>query len=164
MTAAGTKAGMRFDICDKVKGWMEEAGVVNMTEYQMPWPIDPWSEDKHLREIGQWNQLRLNMGIANFCSRRLHNQMVVGSVPTTSAAFVTESGPAVAEGDRGVLRQAQDGVSPTKTVCVPAGAICVWAEAGVQVIGALTSLVLRVYTTSRRSGNEPSRSFPCRAS
>lgn len=75
MLEAGAKANMRFDICDKIKGWMEEAGFVNVTEFRMPWLVGAWSKDKHQREVGQWNQLRLDMGIADFCSRRFHNQM-----------------------------------------------------------------------------------------
>lgn len=77
MLDAGGKAGMRFDICDKMKGWMEEAGFVNVTEFRMPWLVGPWSKDKHQREVGQWNQLRLDVGIADFCSRRFSNQMGV---------------------------------------------------------------------------------------
>ncbi|EME42685.1 hypothetical protein DOTSEDRAFT_175929 [Dothistroma septosporum NZE10] len=75
MVEAGEKAGLRFDIGAEMKGWMEQAGFVNVTEYRMPWLIGGWSKDKHQREVGQWNQLRLDLGIADFCSRRFHNQM-----------------------------------------------------------------------------------------
>ncbi|KAK4614001.1 Methyltransferase [Fulvia fulva] len=75
MVESGEKAGLRFDIGAELKGWMEQAGFVNVTEYRMPWLIGGWSEDKHQREVGQWNQLRLDLGIADFCSRRFHNQM-----------------------------------------------------------------------------------------
>lgn len=77
MVEAGTKAGMHFDINDKMKGWMEEAGFVNVTEVRIPWTVGPWSKDKHLRQMGQWNQLRIDIGIADFCSRRFSNQMGV---------------------------------------------------------------------------------------
>lgn len=77
MVEAGTKAGMRFDIGDKIKGWMEQAGFVNVMEYRMPWLVGGWSKEKHLNEVGRWNQLRLDLGIADFCSRRFSNQMGV---------------------------------------------------------------------------------------
>jgi len=77
MIDAGTKAGMRFDIGDKMKGWMEEAGFVDVTEYRMPWLVGGWSKDEHQRQVGQWNQLRLDLGIADFSARRLSNQMDV---------------------------------------------------------------------------------------
>ena len=80
MVEAGTKAGMRFDIGDKIKSRMEEAGFVNVTEYRMPWLVGGWCKDPHLKEVGQWNQLRLDMGIADFCSRRFHTQMGVSQV------------------------------------------------------------------------------------
>jgi hypothetical protein len=47
MFDAGVKAGMRFDIGDKIKGRMEAAGFVNVTEYRMPWLIGGWSKDEH---------------------------------------------------------------------------------------------------------------------
>ena len=75
MVQAGNAAGMKFDIGDKLKGWMEEAGFVNVTEYRMPWLIGGWSKDEHQRKVGQWNQLRLDLGVADFCSRRFTNQM-----------------------------------------------------------------------------------------
>ncbi|KAI5364222.1 Putative S-adenosyl-L-methionine-dependent methyltransferase [Septoria linicola] len=75
MVTAGTAAGMPFDIGDKMKGWMEEAGFVNVTEYRMPWLIGGWSKDEHQRQVGQWNQLRLDLGVADFCSRRFTNHM-----------------------------------------------------------------------------------------
>lgn len=91
MLDAGGKAGMRFDICDKIKGWMEEAGFVNVTEFRMPWLVGPWSKDKHQREVGQWNQLRLDLGIADFCSRRFSNQMGVSiRCETLSSADAVE--------------------------------------------------------------------------
>ncbi|EME81232.1 uncharacterized protein MYCFIDRAFT_65808 [Pseudocercospora fijiensis CIRAD86] len=75
MLDAGNKANMRFDIGDKIKGWMEEAGFINVTEHRMPWLIGGWSKDEHQQQVGQWNQLRLDLGVADFCSRRFTNHM-----------------------------------------------------------------------------------------
>ncbi|KAI9845095.1 MAG: hypothetical protein M1837_005099 [Sclerophora amabilis] len=75
MVDAGEKAGMRFDIGQNIRGWMEEAGFVNVHERRMPWTIGGWSNDEHEREIGQWNQVRLDLGVKDFCARRFTNQM-----------------------------------------------------------------------------------------
>lgn len=77
MKEAGEKAGMRFDVAEHLKGWLEEAGFVNVHEYRMPWTIGGWPKNKHQREVGQWNQLRLDIGIKDFCARRFTNQMAV---------------------------------------------------------------------------------------
>ena len=77
MVEAGIKSGMRFDIGDRIKGRMEAAGFVNVVERRMPWLVGGWSKDEHQRKIGQWNQLRIDIGIADFCSRRFSNHLGV---------------------------------------------------------------------------------------
>lgn len=75
MVEAGKKAGMRFDIAERMKEWLEEAGFVNVQEYRMPWTVGGWPKDPHQREVGQWNQLRVDIGVKDFCARRFTNQM-----------------------------------------------------------------------------------------
>lgn len=140
MVEAGNKAGMRFDICDKIKGWMEEAGFVNVTEYRMPWLVGAWSKDKHQREVGQWNQLRLDIGIADFCSRRFSNQMGVSLDETLLLDEPTDVHPAVTGGDRGILCKVTDSVSTAEAVRIPMGVFRVWAEAGSMMSGPLRRL------------------------
>lgn len=77
MTEAGEKSGMRFDIGSEIKGWMQEAGFINVTEVIIPWPIGTWPKDRHQREIGHVNQIRLEQGILDFCSRRFANKLGV---------------------------------------------------------------------------------------
>lgn len=77
MVEAGRKAGMRFDIAERMKQWLDEAGFVNIQEYRMPWTIGGWPKNKHQREVGQWNQLRLDIGVKDFCARRFTNHMEV---------------------------------------------------------------------------------------
>lgn len=79
MLEASVKAGMRFDIGPHIKGWLEEAGFVNVVEYRMPWTVGGWSKDKHEREVGQWNQVRIDLGIKDFSARRLTKNMGVCS-------------------------------------------------------------------------------------
>ncbi|KXS95517.1 hypothetical protein AC578_4620 [Pseudocercospora eumusae] len=50
MVDAGNKAGMKFDIGDNIRGRMEEASFID-------------------------NQLRLDLGVAGFCSRPFTNHM-----------------------------------------------------------------------------------------
>lgn len=83
MVEAGHKVGMRFDIGAHIKEWMEEAGFVNVKEIRQPWTIGGWAKDRHLREIGQWNQVRLDEGVKDFCSRRFTNQMGASSEPSS---------------------------------------------------------------------------------
>ena len=45
---SGEKAGLPFDIGKKMKGWMEEAGFINVKEYRMRWLVGGWAKDQHL--------------------------------------------------------------------------------------------------------------------
>lgn len=77
ITEAGNKVGMTFNVAPYMKGWLEEAGFINVKEYRVPWTVGGWSKDRHQREVGQWNQVRLDTGVKDFCSRRFTNQMGV---------------------------------------------------------------------------------------
>ena len=106
MRESGQKAGLDFETGMKMKGWMEEAGFVNVTEYRMRFLLGGWAKDEHLKKgiysstqppgrqnerwrrvlmtlariiVGQWNQLRVDIGIADFCARRFHNQLGVSA-------------------------------------------------------------------------------------
>lgn len=72
---SGLKAGLDFDTAPRMKGWLEEAGFVNVTEVKVPWPIGPWPKDSHQREIGAFNQVRIEQGIVDFCGRRFTNNL-----------------------------------------------------------------------------------------
>lgn len=60
-----------------MKGWLEEAGFINVTEYKVPWPIGSWPKDPHQREIGAFNQVRIEQGVIDFCGRRFTNNLGV---------------------------------------------------------------------------------------
>lgn len=77
MTAAGDKVGLKFQIGPYIKGWLKEAGFVNVKEVKVKWSIGGWSNDNHEERIGKWNQARLDMGVKDFCGRRMTNQMGV---------------------------------------------------------------------------------------
>lgn len=88
MTDAGKKSGMSFDIGPYLKGWMEEAGFINVTEVRVPWPVGRWPKDPRQREIGLFNQARLDQGIMDFCSRRFANQLGVRTADCSRLRFV----------------------------------------------------------------------------
>lgn len=74
---SGKKAGLDFDSAPRMKGWLEEAGFINVTEYRVPWPIGTWPKDPHQREIGAFNQVRIEQGVVDFCGRRFTNNLGV---------------------------------------------------------------------------------------
>lgn len=45
-----------------LKGWMEQAGFINITEKCYKLPIGPWPKDPRMKEIGSWNQLQFLQG------------------------------------------------------------------------------------------------------
>jgi hypothetical protein len=77
MVEAGQKTGLNFDIGPHLKGWLEDAGFIHVTEVRVPWPVGKWAKDPHQQEMGLFNQARLEQGIMDFCSRRFSNNMGV---------------------------------------------------------------------------------------
>lgn len=77
LTEAGLKAGLDFNTAPRMKDWFEEAGFINVTEVKVPWPIGSWPKDSHQREIGAFNQVRIEQGIVDFCGRRFTNNLGV---------------------------------------------------------------------------------------
>ncbi|KAF2253092.1 S-adenosyl-L-methionine-dependent methyltransferase [Trematosphaeria pertusa] len=76
----GQKFGKSFTIWNEAKERMEKAGFVDVTEITYKWPMNGWPEDKKLKNIGRWNQLRLHEGIEGFMIRLL-TQVGGWSVP-----------------------------------------------------------------------------------
>ena len=70
MTEAGQRSGMIFDVAERLKGFMEGAGFINVIERKIPVTIGRWSKDRKQREIGLWNQVRLEQGVSDFSMRR----------------------------------------------------------------------------------------------
>jgi hypothetical protein len=74
------KSGLAFNIAPSLKAWMEEAGFVNVVEKKMRVPIGKWAKDKKMKELGVWNQARLDKGLGDFAERRLKTVMNVSFV------------------------------------------------------------------------------------
>jgi hypothetical protein len=60
---------------------MERAGFVDVVETRYKWPMNGWSKDPKLKELGMWNQLRLYDGVEGYMLRLLTN---VGGVSSQS--------------------------------------------------------------------------------
>ncbi|KAL2812110.1 S-adenosyl-L-methionine-dependent methyltransferase [Aspergillus granulosus] len=60
---AGDKFGKTFQIAERAKGYMQEAGFVNVTEQRFKLPIGPWSKDKKLKKLGFLNRVHVENSI-----------------------------------------------------------------------------------------------------
>lgn len=67
----GNAFGKSFTIWKESKELMERAGFEDVVEVQYKWPMNGWSRDPKLKEIGRWNQLRLHDGVESFMLRLL---------------------------------------------------------------------------------------------
>lgn len=67
----GAKFGKSFSIWEEAKGRLERAGFEEVVEVQYKWPMNGWSQDPKMRELGKWNQLRLHEGIEGMMLRLL---------------------------------------------------------------------------------------------
>ena len=74
----GQKTGITFDVAPNMKKWMEEAGFVNVQEKIVRVAVGKWPKDKPQKELGAWNQLRLDTGLRDFTERRMRNVLNVG--------------------------------------------------------------------------------------
>lgn len=68
---------MRFDVAEDIKGWLEEAGFVNIIERKIPVAIGTWPKDNKQKMLGLWNQARVDAGMRDFAERRMRNTMNV---------------------------------------------------------------------------------------
>jgi hypothetical protein len=71
------KSGMTFEPANQLKGWLEEAGFVNVTEKVFHVPVGTWPQDPKQRNLGLWNQVRLSKGMRDFTERRMRTFMGV---------------------------------------------------------------------------------------
>jgi SAM-dependent methyltransferase len=67
----GEKWGKGFTIWEESKERMIRAGYVDVVEVAYKWPMNGWPDDRKLKNIGRWNQLRLHEGIEGFMIRLL---------------------------------------------------------------------------------------------
>ncbi|KDB21827.1 hypothetical protein H109_06217 [Trichophyton interdigitale MR816] len=68
---AGATFGKSFTIWKESKERLKRAGFVDVVEIEYKWPMNGWSKDPKLRELGRWNQVRLHGGVEGYMLRLL---------------------------------------------------------------------------------------------
>lgn len=95
VVACGDRVGKSFRIWKEAKGYMERAGFTEIVESPYKWPMNGWSADPRLKEIGRWNQLRLHDGVEGFMLRLLTTTLNVSRIACPKLQSMTKiySGP-----------------------------------------------------------------------
>jgi hypothetical protein len=65
------KTGASFSIWSETKDLVEKAGFVDVVRQNYKWPMNGWSRNQKLKDLGMWNQLRLFNGVEDFMLRPL---------------------------------------------------------------------------------------------
>jgi hypothetical protein len=60
------KTGKTFRIAERCKGFIENAGFINVVEKKYKVPVGPWSSDPLMKEIGRWNLMHCFTGAENW--------------------------------------------------------------------------------------------------
>ncbi|KAL8903045.1 MAG: hypothetical protein Q9171_007530 [Xanthocarpia ochracea] len=81
----GETWGKGFNAWENLKERMEAAGFVDVVQVPMKWPIGPWMQDEHMKELGMWNALRLDTGLEGYVMRLFTMAGGVGVGPFTRA-------------------------------------------------------------------------------
>lgn len=67
--SVGETWGKGFNAWENLKERMEAAGFVDVVQVPMKWPIGPWMQDDHMKQLGMWNALRLDTGLEGYVMR-----------------------------------------------------------------------------------------------
>jgi hypothetical protein len=65
------KTGKKLQIFEEVKDRLLHAGFVDVVEVPFNWPVNGWSSNPKLKELGRWNQYRLHEGVEGYVLRLL---------------------------------------------------------------------------------------------
>jgi len=79
---ASIKFGKRLDVADHQKGWLEEAGFVNVTDMVVKIPIGPWTKDKKLKHIGRFTRPMMLQTVDSY-TLHLYTQVLGRSLEET---------------------------------------------------------------------------------
>lgn len=74
------KWGKSFDVWKESKALLERAGFVDIVEKRFKWPMNGWSNDSTLKQLGELNQIRLTEHLQGYTLRLLTG---VGEVSTS---------------------------------------------------------------------------------
>jgi hypothetical protein len=69
MTDGIQKLGMDPFPCQKLEGWMRDAGFINIKYELFPMPLGPWPKDKVMKEIGTYNLTQFLEGLDGISMR-----------------------------------------------------------------------------------------------
>ncbi|KAK4952870.1 hypothetical protein LTR28_006558, partial [Elasticomyces elasticus] len=83
----GEAWGKTFRIWSQSKDILEGLGFVDVVEKRYRWPLNPWSKDKRMKEIGFWNRQRTLEGMEGFMLRLLTN---TGNAIEKAQVFLAE--------------------------------------------------------------------------
>jgi hypothetical protein len=84
--AASEKLGKTFAVYEHVKRRIVEAGFVDVREHKFKLPVGPWSSDKKMKDIGNWNMFFFSRDTEAFCIYLLGKVMGVSVCSPTSFA------------------------------------------------------------------------------
>jgi len=79
--AASEKTGKTFAVYEHVKERITKAGFVDVREHKFKLPVGPWSSDKKMKEIGNWNLFFFLQDKMAFCNYLLGRVMGVSICP-----------------------------------------------------------------------------------
>ncbi|KAJ5081276.1 S-adenosyl-L-methionine-dependent methyltransferase [Penicillium alfredii] len=68
---AGQRFGKSFSIWQESAERLRTTGFEEVEEHRYQWPMNGWSDDRKLHELGRWNQFRLHGGLETFMLRLL---------------------------------------------------------------------------------------------
>lgn len=60
---AGDKFGKDLRIHEQIKGYLVDAGYVDVVETVHRWPVGGWAKDDYMKKVGEWNLLHWREGI-----------------------------------------------------------------------------------------------------
>lgn len=79
---AGDKFGKDLRIHEQVKGYLINAGFVDVVETVHRWPVGEWPKDPYIKQVGRWNREHWLMGIEGWSMALLTRVLNVG-LPST---------------------------------------------------------------------------------
>lgn len=73
----GDRFGKTFQIQEKMKDLIVQAGFVEVVEMKYKWPIGAWSNEQKMKDLGKWNMHHWNEGLEGWTMALLTRVMGV---------------------------------------------------------------------------------------
>lgn len=52
-----------LNVAPTYKGIMQKVGFVDVVEKELKWPLGRWPKDRHMKEVGYWYYMNLQVGL-----------------------------------------------------------------------------------------------------